>query len=591
MSYLEMRNANLPNMDKGVISFWFRDATKNPEPAPDEWPSGLWNPGTASMVPPDVVGMVNQGSGYKQNFFPWNAYGLFISGGGIQLPLFGPAAVMMPYPPPFATDGMHMMLTFGNPQQEHRYRPWDITYPDVIEGVVYVPQIVPGPQWSVPHDPPPYKPWIQQYGKFKVSTMVLSGGERINSYVPQSFIGLDKNGYLTICLQTQNRARYQGYAFQVSNVKVIWATASYFDAPPHLTLGPGHWVKVPGYWDGYEYEYEDISQGVMSAAPEMFIIGGPPGLFEGAIPRLRDGAWHHVLFSFDISSPVAVTWPGLQEGGMRPKPSIAGACKAWLAVDGTNYKGVAIQHRFAMHDGFQLPLLPGMGTDAVGFGPVSSATRDMMGLGNDNSILPANAWIIGLRGAPKDGLLQFSSSAGLWEAESTGFIQKGDYNFFAWTGSIWTLEGEGGKDVWAGSLEPPRPSTPDPKKAFSVPTYVCDGFSLPVNGWPLGVPVADRHLKHNTGIEMAELQIWANKSIDTASAISWFIDKGKPAPLKVAREKLGRPDVLLHGSTNWKTGRNTGNKGMTDDGHIIPEGQFNPVAGIERFLPNPHLGQ
>jgi hypothetical protein len=586
MSYLEMATSQLPDMNKGIISLWFRDATKGAAPAPDPWPSGLWAPGTASMVPPDVVGIVK-----KEEFYPWNAYGLFISGGGIQLPIFGPAAVMMPYPPPFVTDGMHMMLTFGNPKQTHFYSDWQQQFPDVIQGVVYVPMLIPGPQWSVPHDPPPYKPWIQQYGKFKVVTMVLAGARPKANFVPQSFIGLDKDGYLTICLQTANRANYRGYAFEVNKVTEIWATATYFDAPPHLSLGPGHWVKVPGYWDGYQYEYRDISNQVMAAAPEMFVIGGPPAGFEfQTVPKLRDGAWHHVLFSFDISQSVNVSWPGLLPGGTRPKPSIQGTAKAWLAVDGINYKGIALQHRFAMHDGFQLPLLPGMGTDAVGFGPVTSATRDIIGLGNDNNILPANAWIIGLRGAPKDGLPQFSSSAGLWEAESTQYINKGDFNFFSWTGSIWTLEGSGGKETWAGSLDPPRPTVPDPK-TFDVPTYSCSGFSLPVNGHPIGVPVANRHLKHNTGIEMAELQIWANQTIDTADAIGLFIKDGKPAPLKRARERLGRPDVLLHGSSNWKAGRNTGKAGMSDDGRIIAQGQFKPVAAIERFTPNPQLGK
>jgi hypothetical protein len=593
LSFLEMLSAPLPNMNKGIISLWFRDARKNPSPEAEPWPSGVWTPGTDSMIPPDVVKVAQQEE-FSHNVFYWNSYGMNISGGGVTLPIFGPAAVMMPAPPPDITTEMHMMLTFGNPQQSHDYCQWTTKIADVIEGVVYVPMLVSGPQWSVPAQPPPYAPWIMAYGKFKPAMFVLDEPAPRSDFVPQSFIGMDGNGNLTICLQTDTKADYKGYAFQLDKVSEIWATATYYVAPPVGGGSPGHWVKVPGYWDGYEFGYTDVSDKVMGAHPETFIIGGPPGAFEsGGIPPIRDGGWHHLLFSFDISGAVTLSIPSLLSGGVRPPPIVKTTCQAWLALDGKNYKGTALQHRIPIHDGFQLPLLPGMGTDTLGFGPVTTAIRANIGLGDDNDILPRNCWLIPFRGNPKDGLLRFASTAGLWGAASSELISQGDYNYFVWTGSIWPLYGLPGATDWRGELRPPRPSTPDPK-SFDNPTYRGSDFNIPVAGWPIGVPVSGRHLKHNTGIEMAELQIWANQTIDTGdlAKLRLFIDaKGKPVPPKEAAKELGKPHVMLHGTGNWKAGRNTGSTGTDSSGNRAPRGQFVPVSKIEKFMPDPKLGQ
>jgi hypothetical protein len=601
MSYLQLMNAPLPDMDKGIISVWFRDIRKGKPPGPKEWPSGLWTPGTNSMVPPDTVGMVGTGE-YDQNVFYWDAYGMPISVFGIGLGLLGPAAVCIPTPPPFITNDMHMMLTFGMPKQSYDYYEWQIEEADVIEAVQYIPAVVLGPQWSAPDFPPPYAPWITDRGKFKPLMLKLAGGPtRKTDYVPQSFIGVDKNGYLTICLQTNIRGKdkqiYKGWAFQLDKMHEIWATLSYYDKPAELGLQAGQWVQVPGYWDGYEFEYTDISNEVMGAGPECFIIGGGPTVLDFfTIPPINDGAWHHLLFSFDISGSVSLERPSLPPGtsGALPPPIVSTNCKAWLALDDQNYSGGPLQHRFPMHDGFTLPILPGMGTDIVGFGPVTSATRSTLKL-QPNEILPRNCWILPMRGNPKDQLLRFTSTAGIWEQESTQFIQKGDFNFFVWTGLIWPLFHSGN---WQGSLDPPRPSTPDPATTFAPPTYNCSGFKIPVAQHPIGIPVTSHHLDHNTGIEMAELQIWAGKTLDTNDVGNrrLFIarnETGAKVPVlpKVAAQRLGRPHVLLHGSSNWKQGRNTGSTGRTTEGEIIPSGQFAHIGGIEKFKPDPKLGR
>ena len=557
------------------------------------------------MVPPDTVGMIETGD-YDRNVFYWDAYGMPISVFGVSLGLLGPASVCIPTPPPFVTNDMHMMLTFGIPGQSYDYSQWQLVEAGVIEAVHYIPQIVTGPQWSVPDFPPPYAPYITADGKFKPAMLKLGGPIRKSGYVPQSFIGVDKNGYLTICLQTSIRGTdndiYKGWAFQLDKMHEIWATVSYYDAPPHLSLGSGRWVQVGGYWDGYEFEYSDVSNEVMGAGPEYFVLGGGPSLADFlTIPPVNDGAWHHLLFSFDISGSVHLERPSRPDGtsGALPDPIVSTNCQAWIALDDKNYSDAPLQHRFPMHDGITLPLLPGMGTDLVGFGPVTSTIRSRLALA-PNEILPRNCWILPMRGNPKDQLLRFASSAGTWNQESTQYITKGDYNFFYWTANIWPLFHHGD---WKGSLQPPRPSTPDPK-TFDHPTYDCNGFKIPIAGYPIGIPASMHHLEHNTGIEMAELQIWVGQTLDTnlQSNRRLFIapdpdaiNTKVPVSPEIAARALGRPHILLHGSDDWIEGINTGSTGSIDGSSetdkIIASGRFEPIGGIEEFKPDPELGK
>jgi hypothetical protein len=113
---------------------------------------------------------------------------------------------------------------------------------------------------------------------------------------------------------------------------------------------------------------------------------------------------------------------------------------------------------------------------------------------------------------------------------------------------------------------------------------------------------------------MAELQIWCNKTLDTASQVNrrLFLDHPKktddsgqqvpdtskplqPVPPGVAARALGEPDVVLHGTTNWKRGTNTGTSGYKLDSGgnrvINPAGQFTPHGKIEKFVPDPKLNQ
>jgi hypothetical protein len=64
----------------------------------------------------------------------------------------------------------------------------------------------------------------------------------------------------------------------------------------------------------------------------------------------------------------------------------------------------------------------------------------------------------------------------------------------------------------------------------------------------------------------------------------FITDKGKPASMGLAADFFGKePEVKLHGSTNWKKGRNTGS--LAND---PPDpGVF--VGDIKTYRPNPNL--
>jgi hypothetical protein len=201
-------------------------------------------------------------------------------------------------------------------------------------------------------------------------------------------------------------------------------------------------------------------------------------------------------------------------------------------------------------------------------------------------------------------------------------VTDGDFDLMTWTGAIWMLYGGCGAVApgpWRGTCEPPRPSNPDPAATFDWPKYQASGFMIPIQGHPIGVPCSSGNGPNetgelgdafNTGVEMAELQIWVDQSIDTGKEQNrrLFIDYPKdkdgnpdkrqglrPVPPKTAEKTLGRPHILIHGTNNWKHGRNTGTSGIetdADGNHFIkPEGQFTPVAKIEKFVPDPELGR
>lgn len=710
MSYLVMPKAPLPDANKMIISLWFRDITRkeqttNPDgsktkaptqapvdpPKIKQWPQGFWGAGTPAanmntMVPPNSQYSLS----YDPEFmdanavFFFNPYGL-PAGGAILDGLFmGPAAVNIPCAPPVISNtwstaggagggaiggiadvdmspsGIRTLLTFGDPGISYNYSTWTSWHPSVIDFVDYtLLSLLSGSGIVFGITPPPYKPHPEggkNKGLFPVYSWKLSGTRNAGN-VAQSFIGIDNAGSIIINLQTNTKANYKGWAFEQNNVTELWASQTHLEimGPPYsyTQLGfpfpDGYWVSVDGYWDGYEFEYRDISQEVMGCAPESFaIVAKWTGLFDfvfGA-PTIQDGGWHHLLLSFDLSGSVELSVPSVTGGteivptySAGPLEVAAADPKAWLALDNSNYSGSNLQVSCGVHDGWRLPKLRGTQTTQIlDCGPTGGYNRG--GAPTDNWILPRNAWLFCWGGNPKDGLIGNGGLPNIVDNtnENPGYrcssnmdldncfgVENGDYDAMTWTGAIWPLYG-GCNAVapgpWHGENHPKKPSRPEPGALFEGQHYQGSGFTIPIHGHPIGIPCASGSgptamgalgPAFNTGFEVAELQIWVGKSIDTSKEDNrrLFVDypkqvdkdgnvsrdtsKGlRPVSPATAEKMLGKPDILIHGTHNWKHGRNTGTSGFIFQGgkkFVNPEGQFMPVAKIEKFKPDPILGQ
>lgn len=607
MSFLEMASATLPDMTSGIISLWFRDPFKNKAPDADIWPL---------PAPPNTFSYADA---HPFETLFWNAYGTPIPGFGRTL--LYPALVTLPCPPPFQTDTMHMLLTFGNPGQSYDYPVWQMEHPGVLQFVNYTGSPMAGIGFNPEVWPAPYAPYFLytggDLGKYTVTNFKIAAPTERTSIVPQSFIGIDSGGYIRICLQTKTKANYTGYAYQLDEITNIMATATNLGpAPPPPSTGLPPLQIWPGYWDGYQFKHRDVSNQVMAAAPECFMIGSGPNNINdaGEGPRVSNGGWHHLLFSFDINGNVS-------EKQLESETDIISIaqfrtdCQAWLALDDVNYKASALQRAFPI-PGSGLPLLPGQGGNiGGGFGTTHALPRRVFeAVGNsnikplgDNGIIPLNAWLCGATGTPRSGIVQtYITSAGISNGLAPYGSPAGDFQALNWTGLLATSYYGAAAVI---PLVPPRPDIPNPMTHYDAPLYQAGPFVLPTAGFPIGIPAQGRHLVHNTGVELAELQIWANKTLDTKDErnrrlfLDWPKDAAgnpdKTKPLQpvlpnVAAVALGEPDILLHGTNNWKNGFNTGKAGYSTDrdGNKVLDknGQFQPTAKIEKFLPEPKLG-
>jgi hypothetical protein len=125
----------------------------------------------------------------------------------------------------------------------------------------------------------------------------------------------------------------------------------------------------------------------------------------------------------------------------------------------------------------------------------------------------------------------------------------------------------------------------------------------PIPSGELGLPAASHYVEGIFRAEMAELQIFTGVTLDTSNEGNRraFIKDGKPVdptgteaqPAPAAKLLGKKPEVMLHGNSNWQSGYNTGSLGIEIDGEgtikKLPSGQFTPVAGIEKFKPEPAL--
>jgi hypothetical protein len=123
------------------------------------------------------------------------------------------------------------------------------------------------------------------------------------------------------------------------------------------------------------------------------------------------------------------------------------------------------------------------------------------------------------------------------------------------------------------------------------------GFSMPEQ--PFGPPTPTEFASHtHSEIQLAELQIFTDFMVDTGDEnirrLFLDLDKGgtvfKPVNPKIAEEYFRiKPVVLLHGSSNWKNGKNTGSIAFDAEGELIADAQFVPQGEIVKFTPEPSI--
>lgn len=175
-------------------------------------------------------------------------------------------------------------------------------------------------------------------------------------------------------------------------------------------------------------------------------------------------------------------------------------------------------------------------------------------------------------------------------------------------GSFWGLDDLGPNVIVTKNIYVNSHGSTTSSDFFGVPVPLPSGnytpSPIPTNGQEFGIPGTLTYVEDIFRVEMAEFQMWTGVTLDTGIEKNRraFVDKNgepvdptatedDPAP---AEKLLGKkPEVLLHGSGDWKTGYNTGTLGIKieTDGTItkLSNGQFKPTGGIEQYDPDPSL--
>jgi hypothetical protein len=555
LSYLQWNNATIPNMSRAIISLWFRGAVSSagaPETAP---PLEAW-PFPPPPDPSKPLQQLNDAGAPNGGFIFWSPWGIAPNN---VLPIPGPSPLIFtsppvvadPYDPTKSTailphDRFNFLLTFGDPAIQCNYRPWICQKISDTPGVIMIPT-----PWRYADWPPPYPAYLKAIhgkevgndGLIDAYNISLGDPQPRSDVIPQSFIGVQQDGTLKIVLQTDTYADCKGYLYVTDKAQSLYARYTEFTT---------HWSYTAPYWSGYQLTYRDQSKELLGMWPEFFVLCGPQ----------VDDNWNHLLLSFDIAGSVSLIQN--ESGGVLGIPICSTSCQAWLALNDKNVDNYDLNH------GLQNPY-----ANFSGFWD-----RNDLSLG-PNDIVPQNVYI---QGTPRAGLPHVFEAFG-------GSILGPHYDDGLDPLHYISFLGLGGGP---GLVDPT--TAPDPKTTLAVPNYNAGPFSIPTSGYPIGVPTSDRHVDHNCGCEMAELQIWVGKTLDVSveSNRRLFIDdKGNPVNTSVAEKALGRPDVRLHRSSNWKSGLNSGSTGF-DPGPPpakTPSGQFGPVGGIESYKPDPQVGK
>jgi hypothetical protein len=279
---------------------------------------------------------------------------------------------------------------------------------------------------------------------------------------------------------------------------------------------------------------------------------GPDSVQAGFEIKVEPDKWHHALISFDLS-PVTSADGGFGtssfDGCDPSKDTIVSntdhsfnfASQVWIALDDKNYTGYNIH----------------------GLRPETDAGAELGEANNVLSRTSRNAWL---------------SQNGNYSSVAHGVTGTVSHQEFTSQRASYTFT--------AGNL-------PSEEEAF-------------------GLPAADNMEDMIIEVDMAEFQMWLGQTMDTGDQQNrrLFVDfnrdeKGNvivdedgksvmgPVRPSVAEEKLGRPELLLHTTSKWKKGENTGSLGLErredEPDQIIDSGQFTVTGRVEKYTPDPSL--
>jgi hypothetical protein len=115
---------------------------------------------------------------------------------------------------------------------------------------------------------------------------------------------------------------------------------------------------------------------------------------------------------------------------------------------------------------------------------------------------------------------------------------------------------------------------------YEDPAYSYSPSGAPVEGL-IGIPATTERVDAIKTIEMAELQVFVDTTVDTSDLgirRLFVTDVGKPEEMTVAAAALGRPVIALKGSVNWIAGVSTGSLGDLVASGTITE--YSPGPGL-----------
>jgi hypothetical protein len=115
-------------------------------------------------------------------------------------------------------------------------------------------------------------------------------------------------------------------------------------------------------------------------------------------------------------------------------------------------------------------------------------------------------------------------------------------------------------------------------------SYSFAAGNIPTDVKPIGIPSSSDNTSKIYKVEMAELQVFTGVTLDSSvepNRRAFILDTGLPVDPVAAESLLGQaPDILLHGSSNWKAGTNTGTLG----------GTFDKTGTVNAYATSPRLG-